>query len=658
MGRRKIYSWIGAVVAFIIALIIIRMLSNSFILVFLACISCSASIGAFLPMKRMNMWTILFGGAAGITEASLFSTIYLSHLDLRGIIDIPDTYYVLFGILGILLGTLFYFAIDRAIDRGRYYLGVLILSSVCSLYIGYSVLNYSSPWIGPGGFSQELLIPESAFLPSKLGILIGFSCIGYKVLGTQVGEWWEERARYKREIRIKEYKTKLEQWERYGDREAKDLIKSVGSAIDKAKEFGCDLFEAEELIESAERAINIGNSEEAIKNAKEAKAVVKRIKGKAKPEIEVDLSKKDFRVGVWEKVLLKVLNRGNANARDTVIEFKRAEVEGLEIIKSLDVGEKRDLKLDFMPKDAGSVPLKIDIRFEDFDGKRYEETRTVHINVGEIKREERELIIERTIYDPAKGDFVISKPEPVSLPNVERWINEHDPFAYWFVLCPRNDSDVGIGKWGIEFELDPLLEIAEIHIEGYEGELPLGKSHDAKKGITKYSLSISEKLGLSIPRNGSKTHYIKLDSKVCNQEYEVRGRIMFDGKETEIGPKSFHLGCARGRSLKDAIKRQPDTAEKFGEARFGKIRLETMRSWIEVVKYFKSKTVEKTEFIGKMQVLERNMEKEGDYELKNEINEIWRRVVQYSNHYVPEKYLPEIENEMDKMLGGWCAKVY
>ena len=172
-------------------------------------------------------------------------------------------------------------------------------------------------------------------------------------------------------------------------RKARDRLNSAESAIEEAKEFGCDVSEAEKLLNNARLSLDRGNYEEAVSDASRSEEMAKEIKKEAKPEIEVNLSKKEFRVGVWERVLLKVLNRGNANAKDIKIEFKRAEVEGLGIIKSLAVGEERDLELDFMPKDAGSVPLKIDIRFNDVDGKRYEEQKTVRINVGEKKKKVR-----------------------------------------------------------------------------------------------------------------------------------------------------------------------------------------------------------------------------------------------------------------------------
>jgi len=125
-------------------------------------------------------------------------------------------------------------------------------------------------------------------------------------------------------------------------------------------------------------------------------------------------------VGVWEKILLKVLNKGNANAKNIKIEFKRAEFEGLVLIKSLGVREKKDLTVDFKSKDAGSVPLKIDIRFEDFEGKRYEEPKTLHINVGEVKEKGYEIPTEKEI-EIKRGYEVLQNNDNIH-PNGERTV--------------------------------------------------------------------------------------------------------------------------------------------------------------------------------------------------------------------------------------------
>jgi tetratricopeptide (TPR) repeat protein len=122
--------------------------------------------------------------------------------------------------------------------------------------------------------------------------------------------------------------------------------------------------------------------------------------------------------------------------------------------------------------------------------------------------DDTDVTIERTIYDPTKG-FIISR--DVKLPNVEEWIKIHDPSMYWFILCINNESEGYIDKWGIELDVDSLLDILETRIEGYDGELRLKElSYDLLDDRTRYGLSIPQKLGLVIPKNGSKRIYLKL----------------------------------------------------------------------------------------------------------------------------------------------------
>jgi len=76
------------------------------------------------------------------------------------------------------------------------------------------------------------------------------------------------------------------------------------------------------------------------------------------------------------------------------------------------------------------------------------------------------LSIERRIYDPTKG-FITSK-RGIELPNVKRWIEEHDASMYWFIVCIRNDSDRLIDVWNVEIEADSLLELPEVRADcGY-----------------------------------------------------------------------------------------------------------------------------------------------------------------------------------------------
>ena len=349
-------------------------------------------------------------------------------------------------------------------------------------------------------------------------------------------------------------------------REAKNWLKSAESTIEMARKFGCNVFEAKELLNKATSEFERGNYEEAISDAGRSEEMAKEIKEEAKPEIEVDLSKKDFRIGVWEKVLLKVLNKGNANAKNIEIEFKRAEVEGFEILKSLGVGEKRDLKLDFMPKDAGSVPLKIDVRFEDLDGNRYEEPKTVYINVGEVKgeelkekeyeipveKEDGQFIIERAIYDPCKGDFIEGQ-----LPRMKEWINRYDPGAYWFAISIQNNTDRSIEGWDVELEMSSALKVSTVKIEGIEIKIP----HETH--LKSFKISAPKEYGIVIPKGGAQRVYFKLRAEKPKTTYEISGvfKSAITG-DVPIRPKEFKYLCDV-RMSPEAVK--PELKKTFSE---------------------------------------------------------------------------------------------
>ena len=361
-------------------------------------------------------------------------------------------------------------------------------------------------------------------------------------------------------------------------REAKEQIKYAESAIEKAEEFGCDTLEseAEELLNKATSEFERGNYEEAISDASRTEKIAKEIKGESKPEIKVDLSKKEFRVGVWEKVLLKVLNKGNANAKNVKIEFERAEVEGLELIKSLGVGEKKDLTVDFKSKDTGSVPLKIDIRFEDFEGKRYEEPKTVHINVGEVK-EKPGIPIEDEFRRLAVGaalDKIITPAEYRLLLEEAKRLKISRERADVIIQGITNEYGATIG----EVETRP----SEIEIKRDYEILP---NNDLRFGIrivnnTSYAiLDVETKLGYpktlfslkgnivqmlaNIHPNGKRTATYILTPLGCIHNEKIDATIFYKdhtGKKqtVEMRPKEVHCVCP---FLREKAMREGEFAE-------------------------------------------------------------------------------------------------
>jgi len=437
-------------------------------------------------------------------------------------------------------------------------------------------------------------------------------------------------------------------------RKARDRLNSAESAIEEAKEFGCDVSEAEKLLNNARLSLDRGNYEEAISDASRSEKMAKEIKGEAKPEIEVNLSKKEFRVGVWERVLLKVLNRGNANAKDIKIEFKRAEVEGLGIIKSLAVGEERDLELDFMPKDAGSVPLKIDIRFNDVDGKRYEEQKTVRINVGEKKKEvvkEKEvgipiekkgiaLTIERAIYDPCKRDFIEG-----ALPRMKEWVNRYDPGAYWFVISIQNNTDRAIEEWGVELETSAALKIKEAKIEGIEIEIPY-EAH-----LNSFKISVPKEYGIVIPKGGAQRVYFKLRADKPKTMYEISGVFKSEvSGDVPIRAKEFKYLCDAGVSP-EAVKTELEKTFSEKDA----ARLALSFKIVQEIDRMCNTGAKTEEYLDRLSVL-RNYTKGFSDKFTTQVDEFARFMKEEQLEYLDEEYKVRVRRFCTNLVDVWISE--
>ncbi len=322
-------------------------------------------------------------------------------------------------------------------------------------------------------------------------------------------------------------------------REARDWIKSAESARQKAKEFGCDTSEADELLNRARTGFEEGNYAQATSDAGESEKIVKEKKEKAKPEIEVGLSEKTFQPKVWEEISLNIFNKGNAHAKDIEIGLSdEVKVKGLEIIRSLNVGEKRDLNVSFKPLEVGRVPLDISTDFKDFEGEGYEDKKTVHIDVGEKEKEykkqkQAEIIVERAIYDPCKHNFIERQ-----LPRMNEWINRYDQGAYWFAISVQNNTDRAIEGWDVDLEFSSALRIKEAKIEGIEYEIP----NEAHLGL--FKISVPKEYGIVIPKGGAQRVYFKLRADKPKTTYEISG--VFKSKITgdvPIRAKEFKYVC-------------------------------------------------------------------------------------------------------------------
>ncbi|MCL0048240.1 zinc ribbon domain-containing protein, partial [Dehalococcoidia bacterium] len=184
-----------------------------------------------------------------------------------------------------------------------------------------------------------------------------------------------------------------------------EQIKSAESAIEDAKRLGCDVAEAQELLKQARSALSAGNYREGFTIAKNAIEQSKTLKAGARPEITLHLTKHNFRPNYWEKVDIILKNTGTAHAKAISLSFsKEVEVKGLKEL-NLNIGDEQRLGIMLMPKNAGEIPLEVDINYEDLDGEPYNSKSEFILSVGEAG-----TIKEQVINISAGGDMILTRP--------------------------------------------------------------------------------------------------------------------------------------------------------------------------------------------------------------------------------------------------------
>ena len=297
-------------------------------------------------------------------------------------------------------------------------------------------------------------------------------------------------------------------------REARDRIKSAESAIEIAEKFGCKIAEAKELLNRARKEFHAGNYAQAISDTSKSENIVREVRAKAKPEMEIELPLKEYKLNYWKKTSFILRNKGNAHARGVEIILPDVvSVEGLEKF-DLNAGEEKELEVVLKPNEKGEVPLRVKLRYKDLKGREYESERVFLINVSEVlaKREEESeevrkepsINIERGIYDPCKGGFLEGE-----FRRMKEWVNRHDPYAYWFVLSIQNKTGKAIEEWGVELETSSALKFEEARVEGVEYAIKVYESHP-EPFRSRYAVGIPKEYGIFIPDGGSHRIYLKM----------------------------------------------------------------------------------------------------------------------------------------------------
>jgi hypothetical protein len=176
-------------------------------------------------------------------------------------------------------------------------------------------------------------------------------------------------------------------------RDATAAIQKASGIIDNGKRFGCNVRNAEDLLNKAISTIGSAlerGSQEELKDAErlanEAQEVAKRIMMESKPKISIALyPEEEFRSHSWQNVKLEVSNVGAAHAMDVMVQFsKEVEVKDLRKIgKILSKGEREVLKFMLKPLDMGEVPVDITVNFRDLDGTSYTDVERFNLTVSQ-----------------------------------------------------------------------------------------------------------------------------------------------------------------------------------------------------------------------------------------------------------------------------------
>jgi hypothetical protein len=160
-------------------------------------------------------------------------------------------------------------------------------------------------------------------------------------------------------------------------------IESTEKALEEAKEYGCEISDAEDLLNKAKSSFQAEYHVNAIEYAREAKEIAKKMKEESKPEIAVNLSEYQFLPETWKKIEMFLANKGNAHAKEIKIDFPtEIETKGLRTISNLNTGEEKSLEVGLRPKIVGEIPLDVKIGYKDLDEREYTQSKSFWINVA------------------------------------------------------------------------------------------------------------------------------------------------------------------------------------------------------------------------------------------------------------------------------------
>jgi len=272
------------------------------------------------------------------------------------------------------------------------------------------------------------------------------------------------------------------------------------------------------------------------------------------------------------------------------------------------------------------------------------------------------ITIERTIYDPTKRDFIISKPR--SLSNVKNWIERNDPSMYWLIMCINNNSNKSIDRWDVKLDLPSVLKILNARIEGIEHILEAQTESSSEIGSIRYVFSVPSQLRTTIPSNGSSRMYFKIiaDADACGIPYSIKGKVSTPDGEIQIKEKQFKYSCDVN-TIKNAIKENVDLADDYVSSQlkgrystndFLKL-IESFRIVLKMDRMCGDKYARKEEYLDCLNALKNYTEGFSD-KFTKQVDEFARFMKEEQLGYLDDEYKEKVRRFCTNLIDVWISE--
>jgi WD40 repeat protein len=164
----------------------------------------------------------------------------------------------------------------------------------------------------------------------------------------------------------------------------KNYIQEAKRKILAIKKSGINILEAEVLLQRSELELKRKEYSSAINYALGAEKVASRIKEKTKPEVSMlSVIYESLALNQPTKVNTIIMNTGSTHAKEVRLEFRgHFDIKGEQRFQDLKVNKFFETHFYLMPKQAGTVPLKIVLIFIDYENKEFmaEGMITLHVD--------------------------------------------------------------------------------------------------------------------------------------------------------------------------------------------------------------------------------------------------------------------------------------